>query len=75
MQATIKPPKVAYMHRTRAEALRLGISEEKLIHLAKTGVIPATRLGSRSWIFDPVEVDEALKAKRKELNAMPDRQE
>ena len=56
--------RVAYGHhynRTAEEAQRLGVSTEKLITLVKEGVVPAIRLGSRSWIVDPIAVDEVLK--------------
>jgi hypothetical protein len=52
-------------NRTADEAYRLGISEDKLIELANAGIIPGTKLGPRSWVFDPDEVDVALVELRK----------
>ena len=53
-------------NRTADEAYRLGISEDKLIELANAGIIPGTKLGPRTWVFDPQEVDAALLELRKE---------
>jgi hypothetical protein len=53
-------------NRTADEAYRLGISEDKLISLAKGGIIPSTKLGPRTWVFDPAEVDAALLEIRKQ---------
>jgi hypothetical protein len=52
-------------NRTADEAYRLGISEDKLIELANAGIIPGTKLGPRTWVFDPDEVDAALLEIRK----------
>jgi hypothetical protein len=52
-------------NRTADEAYRLGISEDKLIELANAGIIPGTKLGPRTWVFDPEEVDAALLELRK----------
>jgi len=51
-------------NRTRQEAQRLGISEDKLIALVKAGVIPCIQFNERLWIYDPGEVDDALKELR-----------
>jgi hypothetical protein len=59
-------------NRTADEAYRLGISEDKLIELANAGIIPGTKLGPRTWVFDPDEVDAALleiRKKQKEVVA------
>jgi len=63
------PPHGPLKNRLRQEAKRLGINEDKLLALAKAGIIPGTCLGQRSWIFDPEEVDAALKAQREKLKA------
>ena len=52
-------------NRTADEAYRLGISEDKLIELANAEIIPGTKLGPRTWVFDPQEVDAALLELRK----------
>ena len=52
-------------NRTADEAYRLGISEDKLIELANAGTIPGSKLGPRTWVFDPQEVDAALLELRK----------
>jgi hypothetical protein len=64
MSKTLKEPHGRRKNRTSEEAARLGISVDKLINLAKTGIIPATCLGPRSWIFDPEEVDQVLVSSR-----------
>jgi hypothetical protein len=64
MSKALKTPRGRPKNRTTEEAQRLGISVDKLMFLAKTGVIPGTCLGPRSWIFDPQEVDRALVSSR-----------
>jgi len=64
------PPHGRPKNRLHQEAKRLGISKARLLELTKAGVIPGTCLGERSWIFDPVEVDESLKAQRETLNSV-----
>ena len=62
------PPHGRLKNRLRQEAKRLGVNEDKLLALTKAGIIPGTCLGQRSWIYDPEEVDAALKAQREKLN-------
>ena len=48
-------------NRPAEEAKRLSISEDLLIGLFQKGIIPGIKISHRCILFDPVEVDAALK--------------
>jgi hypothetical protein len=48
-------------NRTLQEAQRLGMSEDRLIKFYNRGIVPGTKLSQRIVLFQPDEVDKALK--------------
>lgn len=48
--------------KVREAAKYVSLSPFTLIRWAKAGFIPATNPRGRSWLFDPLEVEKAIKA-------------
>lgn len=46
-------------HGLEVEAARVKLTPRKLMELARTGVVPAAKIGRR-WLFDPTKTDSAL---------------
>ena len=61
MSTAIKEPRGRAKNKTEEEASRLGISKPQLLCLFHAGVIPGMRISERIILFDPEEVDAALK--------------
>jgi hypothetical protein len=58
---TLKEPVGRAKNKTEEEARRLAISKPQLLSLYHAGVVPGIRVSERIILFDPVEVDAALK--------------
>ena len=61
MSATLNEPRGRAKNKTEEEAQRLAISKPQLLSLYHAGVIPGIRVSERIILFDPIEVDAALK--------------
>jgi hypothetical protein len=61
MSTTLKEPVGRVKNKTEEEARRLAISKSQLLALYHAGVVPGIRVSERIILFDPVEVDDALK--------------
>jgi hypothetical protein len=61
MSTTLKEPRGRAKNKTEEEAQRLAISKPQLLSLYHAGVVPGIRVSERIILFDPVEVDAALK--------------
>jgi hypothetical protein len=59
--AVKEAPRGRTKNKTTKEARRLGISKPQLLFLYHTGVVPGVRVSERIILFDPDEVDEALR--------------
>ena len=55
-------------NKTLQEATRIGLDRITLLRYVQTGIIPALRVNSRLYLYDPEMTDAALEAYAKTQN-------